>query len=110
VDDELHFAVRPMLAVSGGRLLALSTPNDQRGWFHREWFNGESWQTTKISAADCPRIPDSFLAEERRTLTAARYASEYECEFTDAIDSVFSHADVSAALDPSLTPLYPGGW
>ncbi len=110
VADDLYFAVRPMLAVSGGRLLGLSTPNGQRGWFHREWTNGEAWQRTRITAADCPRIAESFLADERRTMTAARYASEYGCEFTDAIDSVFSHADVNAALDPSLRPLFPGGW
>ncbi len=43
-------------------------------------------------------------------MTAAQFASEYECEFTDAIDSVFFYADIRAALDPDLTPLFPGGW
>jgi len=43
-------------------------------------------------------------------MTASWYASEYECEFTDAIDSVFRHEDVSAALDATLTPLFPEGW
>ena len=36
VDDGLYYAVRPMLAVSGGRLVALSTPYGKRGWFHDE--------------------------------------------------------------------------
>ena len=31
VIDELYYATRPMLAVSGGRLLALSTPFGKRG-------------------------------------------------------------------------------
>ena len=110
VPDDLYVAARPMLAVSDGRLLALSTPNGQRGWFHREWTEGTDWHHTRITAAQCPRIPASFLAEERRTMTAAAFASEYECEFTDAIDSVFFWADIHAALDPDLTPLYEGGW
>ena len=92
------------------RRLEGSTPNGQRGWFHREWAGGEPWQRTKITADECPRISPSFLAEERRAMTASWYASEYECEFTDAIDSVFRHEDVSAALDATLTPLFPEGW
>jgi hypothetical protein len=110
VDDELYAAVRPMLAVSRGRLLALSTPNGQRGWFFRAWTGGNEWHRTKIPASRCSRISAEFLAEERRTMTAAQFASEYECQFTDAIDSVFFYADIWAALDADLAPLYPGGW
>ncbi len=110
VEDDLYVAARPMLAVSDGRLLALSTPNGQRGWFHREWASAEPWHRTKLTAIDCPRIPADFLAEERRTMTAERFASEYLCEFTDALDSVFRHDDVTAAVDENLAPLFPAGW
>jgi hypothetical protein len=106
VEDELYFAARPMLAVSGGRLLALSTPQGQRGWFYNAWASDELWQRTTLTAAQCPRISKDWLAEERRTMTAARFASEYECEFTDAIDAVFRHADITAAIDPALQPLF----
>jgi hypothetical protein len=37
VDDALYASVRPMLAVSGGRIIALSTPFGRRGWFHAAW-------------------------------------------------------------------------
>jgi hypothetical protein len=110
VDDDLYVAARPMLAVSRGRLLALSTPNGQRGWFHRAWTDDDGWHRTRIPASQCPRISPEFLAEERRNLTAAQFASTYECEFTDAIDSVFFYADIRAALDLDLSPLFPGGW
>jgi hypothetical protein len=111
VPDELYLAARPMLAVSGGRILALSTPNGQSGWFHREWAHGgPQWHRTKIPASLCPRIPADWLAQERERMTIDRFASEYECEFTDAIDSVFHYANITAALDPNLEPLYQGGW
>ena len=35
VPDELYYSVRPMLAVSGGRLILLSTPFTKRGFFSR---------------------------------------------------------------------------
>ena len=37
VPDELYRAVRPMLAVSNGQLVCLSTPYGQRGFFYAEW-------------------------------------------------------------------------
>jgi hypothetical protein len=37
VPDDLYLAVRPMLAVSDGRLVALSTPHGTRGWFYEAW-------------------------------------------------------------------------
>ena len=40
VSDELYYSIRPMLAVSGGRLIALSTPWGARGWFHAAWTGG----------------------------------------------------------------------
>jgi hypothetical protein len=94
VPDELYFAVRPMLAVSGGRLVALSTPFGKRGWFYSEW-NGEgSWERVRVTADQCPRIPRDFLAEERRSMGSVWYAQEYECQFSDATG----------------TPLYPPEW
>jgi hypothetical protein len=106
VDDALYEAVRPMLAVTGGRLLALSTPWGRRGWFWRAWSGSEEWHRIRVSASDVPRIPSDFLEEERRTLPPLAFASEYLCEFVDSISSVFSSEDVLAALDDDLVPLF----
>jgi hypothetical protein len=110
VPDELYYTLRPMLAVSDGRLLGLSTPAGQRGWFYQAWVSDQPWTKIRITAPECPRIDATFLADERETMTAEMFASEYECEFGDTIDSVFSHSDVTAALDPTVTPLYEGAW
>ena len=37
VSDDLYYAIRPMLAVSGGRLILMSTPFGKRGHFFNEW-------------------------------------------------------------------------
>src|SRR5919106_3078115 len=44
VDDSLYYAVRPMLAVSGGSLRMLSTPYGKRGVFFEEWQDGKGWE------------------------------------------------------------------
>ena len=66
VDDELYYSVRPMLAVSGGALLMLSTPWGRRGVFFNEWTEGTGWQRFRVTANEVPRISPEFLAEERR--------------------------------------------
>jgi hypothetical protein len=110
VPDDVYMAALPMLAVSAGRLLALSTPNGQQGWFYNEWTSGQNWHRTMIPASKCPRIPPEHLAEMRQKMTAARYACEYDCVFADAVGSVFYANDVHAAIDNDLKPLYQGGW
>ncbi len=106
VPDSLYYAVRPMLAVSQGRLVALSTPFGKRGWFHNEWIGTGSWERVKITAQQCPRIADDFLTEERRALGPRWFRQEYLCSFEDTIDAVFSYEDVQAALSSSITPLF----
>ena len=71
--------VRPMLAVSRGRLIALSTPFGQRGWFCEEWHGDGPWKRIRITWRDCPRITPEFIAEETRALGPAWVEQEYEC-------------------------------
>jgi len=42
VPDDLYKAVRPMLAVSGGRLICMSTPWGKRGFFYESWISSEA--------------------------------------------------------------------
>jgi len=60
VEDELYFAVRPMLAVSGGALMMLSTPYGMRGVFFEEWSGGHGWERYEVPASQCPRISEEF--------------------------------------------------
>jgi hypothetical protein len=106
VEDALYFAIRPMLAVSGGSLMMLSTPYGKRGVFFEEWTNGIGWERYKVSASQCPRISEAFLEEERRSLPRRVYRQEYECSFEETDDQVFSFEDVAAAISKDVTPLF----
>jgi hypothetical protein len=106
VADELYFAVRPMLAVSGGALMMLSTPYGKRGIFYEEWTSGHGWERYEVPANQCPRIPDSFLEEEREALPSWVYRQEYECSFEDTEDQVFTTEMVERAVTSEVTPLF----
>jgi hypothetical protein len=106
VPDALYQAIRPMLAVSGGSILLLSTPRGKRGFFHHEWTQGgDSWHRTKITAVDCPRISKEWLETERAAIGDWWFRQEYLCEFVETLDQVFSYEEIQRALDDDVQPL-----
>ncbi len=108
VDDELYFAIRPMLAVSGGSLMMLSTPHGKRGVFYEAWEDGQGWERYRVTAEECPRISEEFLAEERAALPSWVYRQEYECSFEETEDQVFTLELVEGAVTSDVTPLFGG--
>jgi hypothetical protein len=106
VPDDLYRSVRPMLAVSGGRLMALSTPFGRRGWFHEAaTTEAAGWEVTRVTAEQCPRITPGFLAEERSAQGDWLYRQEYLCEFVDANSTYFDPDDLAALLSDDVPAL-----
>ena len=108
VSDDLYYSVRPMLAVSGGRLVCLSTPFGKRGFFFQEWQDGQNWERIRITAHDCPRISNEFLEEERQSLGDHWFRQEYLCEFLETEDQVFGLDLIQRAFSDDIQPLFEG--
>ncbi|MFN6053789.1 MAG: terminase large subunit domain-containing protein, partial [Planctomycetia bacterium] len=81
IPDALYHSVRPMLAVSGGNLIALSTPFGKRGWFHDAWIGKEPWRRVEIPWNLCPRISPAFIQSEIASMGQAWVNQEYCCSF-----------------------------
>ena len=84
IPDELYGAVRPMLAVSKGRLVQMSTPFGEQGFFYETWAKSPGWEKIEVPWDQCPRISPEFIEEERRERGSAWVAQEYECKFIAA--------------------------
>src|SRR5262249_46881498 len=88
VDDSWLQAVRPMMATNPDAvLLALTTPHGRRGWFFEAWHDESPdtpWTKIRVAAADCPRITQAFLDEEKKALGPTMFESEYGLLFHDA--------------------------
>ncbi len=104
--DGLYRAMRPMLAVSGGRLILLSTPNGQQGHFFKAWDGKEDWERIEVPATECPRITPKVLATELAALGKTWFDQEYKCQFVETIDAVFRMDDIRRSITSEITPLF----
>jgi hypothetical protein len=109
VSDDLNFAMRPMLAVSNGRLILMSTPFGMQGHFYHTWIGEDpEWEKVLVEVDQNPRITEGFIANERRTLPDRVFRQEYLCEFCENEDAVFSLKDFDRAISNDILPLFGG--
>src|SRR5262249_47326109 len=102
VTDDLYKTVRPMMAVSKGKLMVLSTPHGKRGWFYESWSREPNWQKVNVKSSECPRIDAGWLAEERTAVGEFWSSQEYETAFVDTVAGLFAQRDIDACLAPDL--------
>lgn len=121
VPDELYMAVLPMLAVSGGRLILLSTPFGTRGFYYevykkameqmkakREYFYKEEehrndWEYYEVPATECKRIPPEFLEEQKESMGEWFFMQEFMCKFMDSQTAAFRSEDIECIVKHDLS-------
>ncbi|MBB3665953.1 hypothetical protein FB384_004912 [Prauserella sediminis] len=97
--EDLYTACLPMLAATGGDLVAISTPRGRDGWFWHEW-NGEGadgWERIEVPYTEISRISEEFITQQKASMSAERFAAEYECSFNSSTFGLFNAADIAAA-------------
>ena len=93
VSDEAYLAFRPMLAVSRGDLILVSTPSGRRGFFYREMTamgkGAEKWFRHTGPVGECvPRISQEVIDEEMAK-GDTYFRQEWLCEFIETGRYVF---------------------
>src|SRR5438445_1620910 len=103
VPDDLYRAVRPMLAVSNGRMICLSTPYGKRGYFYDAWARGgDDWHRIEVPAEQIKRIKPEILQRERRQLGESWYRQEFCCSF-EALEGLV-YPDFARCVVPGPAP------
>lgn len=106
VPDPLYYAVRPMLAASGGRIVLLSSPFGERGFFYEVWTKGEDWERHEVPVGMVPHIDPAFVAQERRSLPPEWFAQEYECAFIPTVNQFFATDLIESLVSGDVAPLF----
>lgn len=112
VRDETYYSLRPMLAVArkldpaAGRLVILSTPRGQRGFFFDVWGAAvPDWFRLQVTADEVDRITPEFLEAERRELGDIWYRQEYFCQFLAPENAVFDYDAIEQAASEEIVSL-----
>jgi hypothetical protein len=105
--DDVHAAIKPMLAVSKGRLALLSTPHGLTGHFYEICSgNDEIWERHTVTAYECQHIPRDFLEQERAGSPAWEFDQEYLCKFIGVINQPFKFYTVLKCLSEQVHTLF----
>lgn len=105
VDDAVHIAVTPMLMVSKGQFIMMSTPHGKRGHFYESWQGDNDWQKYHVTTHQCVRHDEAFRQRERAQ-GHLWYSQEYECQFINTIDSVFTSEQIEGIRDDKVEPIH----
>ena len=89
--DELWAAIYPTIS-TGGRCIALSTPNGIGNWFHDTYVKAElgqnAFKPTKLPWSVHPKRDKAWFEQETRNMNPRLIAQEYSCAFNGSGDTV----------------------
>ena len=88
ISEGVWVAIIPMLAVTKGKIILLSTPFGKGGFFYN-CFGDSDYKQFHLSSEECPRIPKEFLKKEKERLSKIEYAQEYLGEFIEEFNCYF---------------------
>jgi hypothetical protein len=111
-DTELVNAIKPALATTGGKLIAISSPYARKGWCYQQHKNHYGHDGGNVLVWNCPsrtmnptlpkRIVDRAIAED-----VASAKSEYLGEFRDDIAAFIPREVVEGLVVKGRTSLLP---
>ena len=111
--DDLWTGLYPTLS-TGGRCIALSTPNGVGNWFHKTYVESESG-SNDFNSTILPwqRHPDRDLAwfeKETKNMSRREIAQELECNFNMSGETVFDGADIDRCSNIICEPKHRTGF
>jgi hypothetical protein len=99
IPSEIFATVSPMVSVSQGQILLLSTPAGKRGFLFEIMFNDDpSWERITADATECPRITPEFLESEKKLLGDFYFKQEYLIQWLEPEGSLFTLEEIEQAV------------
>ena len=95
--DDLWTGLYPTIS-TGGRCIAISTPNGVGDWFHEAYVGAESGENeffpVSLGWDKHPDRDDKWFEVETKNMSKRQIAQEYECNFNTSGDTVIHPDDI----------------
>jgi len=96
--EELWTGLLPTLS-TGGRCIALSTPNGVGNWFHKSYVDSESgannFKPSKLPWTLHPEYTQEWFDNMTRNMSKRQIAQEFECNFNASGETVVLAEDIN---------------
>jgi len=111
--EELWTGLYPTLS-TGGRCIALSTPNGVGNWFHQAFIDAQTgkndFYTTILEWDVHPDRDQEWFEEETKSMSRRQIAQEYECNFNMSGETVIHPDDMRRIKNGLREPKYKTGF
>ena len=110
---ELWMGLYPTLS-TGGRCIALSTPNGVGNWFHKNYMEAEQslndFKPTILQWDVHPDRDERWFVKETRNMSRREIAQELQCNFNMSGETVFHSEDIEKISAVVVEPKYRTGF
>ena len=111
--EELWTGLYPTLS-TGGRCIALSTPNGVGNWFHKTYVDAEAedndFHPINLPWDVHPDRDQEWFQKETKNMSRRQIAQELECNFNTSGDTVIHPDDMQWIFENQKDPIYRTGW
>ena len=111
--DELWTGLYPTIS-TGGRCIAISTPNGVGDWFHETYVGAESGENefypVNLPWDMHPERDQKWFETETKNMSKRQIAQEYECNFNTSGDTVIHPDDIMRIKSMIKEPIYRVGF
>jgi hypothetical protein len=111
--DELWTGLYPTIS-TGGRCIAISTPNGVGDWFHETFVGAESGDNeflpVNLPWDVHPDRDEEWFKTETKNMSRRQIAQEYECNFNTSGDTVIHGDDIVRIKEGLVEPKYRVGF
>jgi hypothetical protein len=107
--DDLWTGLLPTIS-TGGRCIALSTPNGVGNWFHKTYVDAESgknnFKPTRLPWNVHPEYDERWFENITKNMSRREIAQEYECNFNASGETVVNPVDIERIKNTIIDPKY----
>lgn len=107
--DDLWTGLLPTIS-TGGRCIALSTPNGVGNWFHKTYVDAESgknnFKPTRLPWKVHPEYTEQWFENITKNMSKREIAQEFECNFNASGETVINSTDIERIKASVNEPKY----
>ena len=111
--EDLWTGLYPTLS-TGGRCIALSTPNGVGNWFHKTYIESEQglndFHPISLKWDVHPERDEAWFEKETRNMSRRQIAQELECSFNASGETVIHPEDLERMIGTIKEPIYRTGF